>query len=324
MATPTSLPARIRGSIFGVAVTDALGGPVEFSKRGSFPPVTDFKYNSNFDLAPGTWTDDTSLTLCLAQSLVDTGGVFNAEDQIKKYIRWYDQGYMSANGECFDIGNATRIALETWKEHLENPGGLMRGQAAIDASLKHKVQCGNGSLMRVSPIALVYHQDTAVAVENAVLASQLTHPYVTNSEACKVYTQLLVLTLSGASKEVLASTLGSYGFEDLDLRHCFAKYEDLTSFTQVPETEIHSSGYVVHSLEASLWAFFTTNTFREGALKVVNLGDDADTVGAIYGGLAGAFYGAESIPSEWLKGLKKKDVVEEVIKGVINLVTKEA
>ena len=178
--------------------------------------------------------------------------------------------------------------------------------------------------MRVSPIALVYHQDLAVAVENAALASQLTHPYLTNSEACKVYTQLLVLALSGTTKEALASTLTSYRFEDTELRQCFAKYADLASFTQVPETGIFSSGYVVHSLEASLWAFFTTNTFREGALKVVNLGDDADTVGAIYGGLAGAFYGAENVPDEWVEGLQQKIVVEEVITGVIKLVTERA
>ena len=140
MAIFTSLPARIRGCLYGVAVTDALGGPIEFCKRGTFAPVTSFKYNANFDLAPGTWTDDTSLTLCLAQSLVDNHGVFNAEDQLKKYIKWYDQGYMSATGECFDIGNATRIALETWKEHLGNQDGLKRGQITIDMSLKHKVE----------------------------------------------------------------------------------------------------------------------------------------------------------------------------------------
>ena len=134
-----SLAARIRGSIYGVAVTDALGGPVEFQKRGTFPLVTSFRYNANFDLAPGCWTDDTSMTLCLAQSLIDTNGVLNKEDQIKKYIKWYDQGYMSATGKCFDIGNATRIALQTWKEHFRNPGGLAQGQAAIDRSLKHKV-----------------------------------------------------------------------------------------------------------------------------------------------------------------------------------------
>ena len=178
--------------------------------------------------------------------------------------------------------------------------------------------------MRVSPIALVYHQDPAVAVKNAILASQITHPYPTNSESCAVYTQLLVLALSGTTKEALASSLASYDFEDTDLRRCFAKYVDLASFAQVPEDNISSSGYVVHSLEASLWAFFTTSTFREGALKVVNLGDDADTVGAIYGGLAGAFYGAENVPNEWVQELHQRGMVEEVVKGLVKLITKGA
>jgi ADP-ribosylglycohydrolase len=100
----TTISSRVRGSLYGVAVVDALGGPVEFCQRGSFPPVTKFRYNSNFGLAAGTWTDDTSMTLCLAQSLVDTNGETNVLDQVKKYVKWWDEGYMSATGTCFDIG----------------------------------------------------------------------------------------------------------------------------------------------------------------------------------------------------------------------------
>ena len=151
MASAPSFTSRIRGSLFGVAVADALGGPVEFRQRGTFPPVTSFRYNSHFDLPPGTWTDDTSMTLCLAQSLIDTNGVFEAEDQVRKYIKWYDQGYMSAIGRCFDIGNATRIALGTWKEHIGKSEGLRKGQAAIDKSLKHKVR-DNSNIARFSQL----------------------------------------------------------------------------------------------------------------------------------------------------------------------------
>lgn len=132
--------------------------------------------------------------------------------------------------------------------------------------------------MRVSPIALVYHNDLSVALENAALSSQVTHPYSTNSEACQLYTQLMLLALKGSNKEDLAESLTKFGLEDPDLRSRFSKYSDVASFERVPDTDISSSGYVVHSLEASLWAFFTTGTFRDGALKVVNLGDDADTV----------------------------------------------
>ena len=133
--------------------------------------------------------------------------------------------------------------------------------------------------MRVAPIGLVYHQNPAVALENSALSSQVTHPYPTNSEACKIYTQLIVRSIESASKEEIVSTLTSYEFADPDLRSRFAKYSDLASFEDTDERDISSSGYVVHSLEASLWAFFTTSTFEQGVLKVVNLGHDADTVG---------------------------------------------
>lgn len=133
--------------------------------------------------------------------------------------------------------------------------------------------------MRISPIALVYHRNLELALEYAELASQVTHPYSTNSEACQIYTRLIVRAIRSASKEELASDLTSYLFKDANLRACFEKYSDIASFQDTNKQNISSSGYVIHTLEASLWAFFTTDTFIEGALKVVNLGDDSDTVG---------------------------------------------
>ncbi|KAL8677999.1 MAG: hypothetical protein Q9186_005629 [Xanthomendoza sp. 1 TL-2023] len=318
-----STASRIRGSIYGVAVCDALGAPVEFSSRGTFRPVTGFRYNSNFDLQPGCWTDDTSMTLCLARSLVESKGKFRPQDQVTKYIKWKEEGYMSSIGACFDIGNATRIALSIWSEELSKRGPdletMEKGQLAIDKTLKRKVQCGNGSLMRVSPIGLVYHRDHAEAMRYAAASSQLTHPYPTNSEACSIYTKLIASTFQNLSKSDLASIISDWSFEDPDLKTRFAGYEKLESWTQVGEKQISSSGYVVHSLEASLWAFFTTHTFEEGALKVVNLGDDADTVGAIYGGIAGAFYGLEAISPKWLEGLAAKSIVDNVVESLVVL-----
>lgn len=177
--------------------------------------------------------------------------------------------------------------------------------------------------MRVSPIALAYYKDLTKALDNAVLSSQVTHPYFTNSEACKIYTKLVVLALDNKAKEALAHCLTTFNFEDLDLKSRFAKYSDFSSFRGVTERDISSSGYVVHSLEASLWAFFTTSTFRDGALKTVNLGDDADTVGAIYGGLAGAFYGIEAVPEDWLRHLQRKDILDGVIEGIVGLITRD-
>lgn len=175
--------------------------------------------------------------------------------------------------------------------------------------------------MRVASIGLVYHDDLKLALQNASLSSQVTHPYPTNSEACKLYTKLIVAALQDASKSDLASTVGQWAFEDPDLRARFAKYSDLSSFAKTLQEDISSSGYVVHSLEASLWAFFTSDSFNSGALKAVNLGHDADTVGAIYGGVAGAYYGIEAIPAEWLTELKAKEVIDAVVEGVVALVT---
>ncbi|KAL8835704.1 MAG: hypothetical protein Q9170_003206 [Blastenia crenularia] len=323
MATPISTTSRIRGSLYGVAVCDALGGPVEFCARGTFIPVTGMRYNPNFDLPPGGWTDDTSMTLCLAQSLIDSNGKFAPEDQVQKYIKWYEEGYMSSVGRCFDIGNATRIALSIWRKHLRNnpdKATMEKGQAAIDSSLKKKAQCGNGSLMRVSPIGLVFHKDSAKAIEYAALSSQVTHPYPTNAEACKIYTKLIAATFKDSSKADLASIMADWPFEDVDLKSRFEKYTGLAAWQEVDAMQISSLGYVVHSLEASLWVFFTTDSFEAGALKVVNLGDDADTVGAIYGGIAGAFYGVEAIPKSWLESLQAQSSLDAVVDGVVNLI----
>lgn len=180
---PIPLSSRIRGSLYGVAIVDALGGPVEFHPRGTFPPVTSFRHNANFNLEPGTWTDDTSMTLCLAQSLVDTDGVFIAQDQIRKYISWYENGYMSATGRCFDIGMATRTALTTWKDYFffiensrrgeeekekEKKDGLLdvaAGQVLIDKALKHEV-CGSFTLQVAKKSSLRKNPRTLCFTDN--------------------------------------------------------------------------------------------------------------------------------------------------------------
>ncbi|KAI4178523.1 MAG: hypothetical protein L6R41_008355 [Letrouitia leprolyta] len=320
MAVPLSAASRIRGSLYGVAVCDALGAPVEFCRRGTFPPVTGMKYNPNFDLPAGCWTDDTSMTLCLAQSLVENKGNLVPQDQVKKYVSWCEEGYMSSTGNCFDIGNATRMALTIWRDTFRAGRGEEQGQAAVDQALKKKVQCGNGSLMRVSPIGLVFYEDLSKAAEHAALSSQVTHPYPTNAEACKLYTVLIAATFKDPTKAHLASKVAGWTFQDPDLKSRFEKYTELASWREKDLASISSSGYVVDSLEASLWAFFTTNSFEEGALKVVNLGHDADTVGAIYGGIAGAFYGFEAVPEKWLKDLKARSTLDAVVEGIVTLV----
>ena len=186
--------------------------------------------------------------------------------------------------------------------------------------------------MRCPPIPLIYHHYPELAQKFAALASIPTHPHPTCQEACQVYTHLITLmSKPGITKAELFTALQQFPYTSTILRETFDKYKDdmgeefvtnLERFVRTPESEIKSSGYVVHTLEAALWAFFSTSTFKEGALKVVNLGDDADTVGAVYGGLSGAWYGVEAIPHEWIEGLQAKSMLDKVAEGVVKLVEK--
>ncbi|KAH0565499.1 hypothetical protein GP486_001108 [Trichoglossum hirsutum] len=196
-----ALSSRIRGSLFGLAVTDALGGPAEFHMRGTFEQVVGYRYNEISDLPPGTWSDDTSMTLCLAQSLIDSHGTFVPQDSLRKYIRWYREGYLSAIDRCFDIGMTTRRALAIWERHFAAGGGFL-GEREMDER---------------------GHEEGLAEVKRA---------------------------LSGKAS------------------------------------------------------------------------DDADTVGAIYGALAGAYYGVDAIPKEWIEGLMKKEVVGRIADGVVDLADK--
>lgn len=346
MPSTPSLASRIRGSFLGLAVCDALGAPVEFKLRGSFPTISSMQPNPNFNLGPGCFTDDTSMALCLAHSLLENGQVSVSVDQARKYLAWYRTGYQSSTGRCFDIGNLTRDALGVWKhavivsDHygengpspqvLKEQAAIRSAQTTIDKRFNQDRYCSNGSLMRVLPVALLFAQDLPTAVKASADSSRVTHPHPRCVLSCALYTILVAQSLQepnvtkdslvghisdyvSAVKDVVdRSTSKSKSISDHFLER-FAPYTTLTSFHDKPVTKIRSSGYVLDSLEAALWAFFTTSNFREGAVKAVNLGGDADTVGAIYGGLAGAFYGDDQIPEEWLRDIQRLDLVEDVV-----------
>lgn len=334
MTTPT-LSSRIHGSLFGLSICDALGGPVEFQARGTFPLITELRPNQNFSLPPGCFTDDTSMALCLAQSLIDSHGMFDAQDQVRKYIAWYRDGYMSSVPErgCFDIGLGTRAVLEDWEAHfkeqeceeVEPEAARARvvmdeGQEVVDSRFGQERYCGNGSLMRVVPIALAFH---AAGVNEAVAyareSSRVTHPHPRCQEACSLYVRLVVNTLQGSPKSALAEVIAMTSIRDDALRERLSAYKSLKSWSQRTESTIRSTGYVIDTLEAVLWAFFTTDTFEEGAIRVVNLGDDADTVGAVYGGLAGACYGLSAVPDRWMQTMRNKDLLQKVAEGLEGL-----
>lgn len=283
---------RYQGCLLGLAVGDAVGTTVEFKPRGSFPPVRGMTGGGPFDLEPGQWTDDTSMALCLAASLVETG-TFDPEDQMRRYLRWYDEGYMSSTGRCFDIGNTTRTAREKFRAN---------GKAL--AGSRHPSSAGNGSLMRLAPVPMAYAPDRKKAVAFAAKSSRTTHAEVRCVEACMLFADMLVLALKGDKKEAILFRERKVGLKSPEiLAIAGGQYRDKS------EPQIRGNGFVVDSLEAALWSFWTTDTFEQAILTAVNLGEDADTTAAICGQIAGAYYGIEGIPEGWLEGMHMREEI---------------
>ena len=280
---------RIRGCLLGLAAGDALGTTLEFKPPGSFEPIDDMVGGGPFGLRPGQWTDDTSMALCLATSLVECGG-FDPGDQMRRYVRWMRDGYLSSTGSCFDIGNTVLGALSRFLRHGEPYAGSTDPRAA-----------GNGSLMRLAPVPMFFASDPAEAITKAADSSRTTHGAPEAVDACRYYAGLLVGALRGIAKDTLLSP-GYSPIPGLWERDPLAgKIARIAggSFKHRNPPEIRGTGYVVDALEAALWAFHRSDDFRRGALLAVNLGDDADTTGAIYGQIAGAHHGAEAIPASW-------------------------
>lgn len=298
-ATNASLD-RYRGSILGLAVGDALGAPVEFKRPGSFEPVTDMTSGGAFGLRPGQWTDDTSLALCLAESLVEMNG-FDLVDQLDRYVRWYRQGHLSSTGECFDIGNTTKMALNHYEMTKERYSGPTDPSTA-----------GNGSIMRLAPVPLAYAKDFATAVEKSGESSKTTHGASEAVDSCRYLGGLIAASVTGVDKTELLSKRYSQKPGYWTENPLGEKVDAIAngSFKEKSPPEINGSGYVIDCLEAALWAFYKTESFGDGCLLAVNLGDDADTTGAVYGQLAGAYYGASGIPKNWLRVLTHQPLVQ--------------
>lgn len=301
LASRAVLPAeqrdRIAGSLLGLAIGDALGTTLEFTRRDSGPPITDIVGGGPFGLAPGQWTDDTSMALCIAASLVETGA-FDPRDQLDRFLRWRQHGYMSSTGRCFDIGTQTSASLDDYRRTGEPYRPDTRSPSA-----------GNGSLMRLAPVPLAFCTDIEHAGELAAASSRTTHPAPECVDACRAYGRLIAMAVAGVPKSGL--------FAAAEAMSALIPSQRISavlkgSYLTQQRSAISSSGYVVHSLEAALWAFARTDDFEAGALLAVNLGDDSDTVGAIYGQLAGAHYGSCGIPARWLEVLHAGDMIVDL------------
>lgn len=323
---------RARGCLLGLAIGDAVGTTVEFEAPGTFPPVSDMTGGGPFGLPAGAWTDDTSMALCLADSLVETGG-FDPADQLERYVRWYRHGERSAIGRCFDIGNSTRDAITRFERTREPYAGDAFPRAA-----------GNGTLMRLAPIPIACAGDLARAADWGARSARTTHGAPQAVDATRWYAQVLVAALAGVEREALLGPGGvaealaigdaapsgpARGSAAVDVVasdaggggavHPEIAAVQAGSYREKQPPEIRGRGYVVPALEAALWAVWSTTTYADAVLAAVNLGDDADTTAAIAGQLAGALYGACGIPTVWRERVLLGDEIQGLADALLLL-----
>ncbi|QSX35395.1 ADP-ribosylglycohydrolase family protein [Shewanella avicenniae] len=281
---------KARGCLIGLAIGDAVGTTLEFQPRGSFTPIDDMVGGGPFMLKKGYWTDDTSMALCLGHSLVESDG-FDAHDQMLRYCNWMENGYMSSIGICFDIGSTVSTALR----HFQHTGEPFSGA-------KNRWSSGNGSIMRMAPVAIFYQENTEKAEFYGGESSLTTHASDLCHDACRYFAKLLVYLIHGADKQAFHAL--SYTPRTPEVLMIKAG-----EFLHKTRDEIKGSGYVIDSLEAALWCFINSESYEECVLLAANLGDDADTTAAVAGQLAGAYYGYKAIRVDWRKALHQHDEI---------------
>ncbi|HWZ22588.1 MAG TPA: ADP-ribosylglycohydrolase family protein [Cytophagaceae bacterium] len=303
--------------LFGIAVGDALGVPVEFLSREEIrkKPIISMRGYGTHEQPVGTWSDDSSLAFCLAESLC-TG--YDLKDLANRFVNWKEHAYWTPHGKVFDIGFATSQAIWNLKNRTSP---LLAGGSDEQSN-------GNGSLMRILPLVF-YLQDKNINERfNFVKeVSSLTHRHIRSIIGCFIYLEFALELLKGNNKietfiNVSKSLDAFFDKENVcsdEERFKFHRilsrpdsFYDLKPIYEYEENEISSSGYVVHTLEASMWCFLTTENYKEAVLKAVNLGSDTDTTGAVTGGLSGLYYGYDSIPKEWIDILARKTDIEEL------------
>lgn len=290
----------IIGGIMGVIIGDALGLPVQFMTKTEISknPITGMIGGGTFGLEPGAWSDDSSLTLCLAESLSKVD--YNPADIARRFVEWYQDGYMTPFGESFDIGGTTSVAMKR----------LIHGVAPFKAGPTDAESNGNGSLMRILPATLFFaHESDYTMIQRICEVSKITHGHPRSQLACSLYSLFVKELLKGSSPHEAYETMilksQTVFFIDPKVGKQLSHFKRIISgeLPDLPESEIKSGGYVVESLEAALWSFLNTSSFEDAVLRAVNLGWDTDTVGAITGSMAGVYYGFSNIPDHWLKKL---------------------
>ena len=303
---------RFIGCLIGLAVGDAYGTTYEFKSRSKMPSAEslpdDIVGGGPFKMKPGEWTDDTSMALCLAESLIEEG--WSPHDQMFRYTKWWQQGYNSVKGVCFDIGGATSSALMYYNK--------TQGEFVKDTQA-----AGNGVLMRLAPIPMYFfdQNDCVFTLSHCAYQSSMTHPSSQSIQCSMLMGAMINKIISGERDKMEILNFNTLLDENSNqmYKELYEKYEchengRIDQIKEVlykgsPESLISGDGYCVHTFEAALWAFVSTDSFKEGLKKVVAIGDDTDTTGAVYGQIAGAYYGINGIPwvnkIAWIDKIKK-------------------
>ncbi|HQK92841.1 MAG TPA: ADP-ribosylglycohydrolase family protein [Armatimonadota bacterium] len=297
---------RLRGALVGLAVGDALGASVEFCAPGTFEPITGYRGGGPHGLDPGEWTDDTSMALALADSIAHG---WDLNDQARRYVDWQQTGRYSVNGRCFDIGVQTSRALNAFRRSGD---AHTSGGSSEDSS-------GNGSIMRLAPVPIAFISLYPDRVDELALraeeSSLPTHGSPICRSSCRYLGVVLAALASGEDREQVLAP-------DWSVLDCLGPLHPLVdaiargSFREKQPPAIRGTGFVVDCLEAALWAFHAGEDFADAVLRAVNLGDDADTTGAVCGQLAGAYWGEAGIPDAWRAGLARRDMIEAALAGL--------
>jgi ADP-ribosyl-[dinitrogen reductase] hydrolase len=300
------LKERFYGSIIGGIVGDAYGSPYEFKERDTYTITPNMEYNTNFKLEAGSYTDDTSMMMCLMNSLYEKDG-FDHNDQMDKYHKWRMNGYMSVNGRCFDIGRTCSMAIG---EYL-----LAQRLGNFDPEkyygLDYELSSGNGSIMRLTPIPIFFYNSETETRKYSRLSSKVTHASIECLESSELMGRILFQIFNGTDKKDLFLPKESFSSK---------KVQDLSqaTFLHKKRKDIHTTGYVIHTLEAALWSFMNTSNYKDGLYVLAKMGKDVDTVLCVYGQIAGAYYGYKNIPENLVFGLQNQDELLVLIQQFIN------
>jgi ADP-ribosyl-[dinitrogen reductase] hydrolase len=290
---------KAEGLFFGLAIGDAMGAPVEFKDPNTFPQVVDFQSGGKFNLEPGEWTDDTAMALCLAEALSETSEL-DSKKLLDLFLKWIMEGYHTTRGKAIGIGKQTFKVLLNYRKN----GDLVSPFTASKYS-------GNGALMRMGPVAIKYFHSLHLTQKYAEQSAATTHSSAESLQTARLFGGILNRLLNHSCKDDLADFIRQ---QNNHSKHAAMRNILTLNFEAMDKS---NSGYAPLSLEAAIYAFYSTSTFEDGLLQVVNNGMDSDTVGAIYGQMAGAYYGMEAIPKNWVQGLKHLNLLQNSLNALI-------